>query len=110
MVIKNIVALMLFFIFAYGNIYEKNCMSCHKTYAPDLKKLFFDYLLRHSSEKRVKRAIIEYLKNPDPQKSIMSKEYLKRYGVKEKSKLLDKDLKKAIDIYWDRYKVIGRIK
>lgn len=97
-------------IFLCANIYEKNCVNCHKIYGPDLRKLFFDYLLVYSSEKRVKKAIFNFLKNPNPDRSIMDKEYIKKYGVKQKSRLSDKKLKKAIDIYWDKYKVIGKIK
>ena len=102
----------LFFIinFVFANIYEKNCINCHKIYAPPLKELFFEYLLRYSSEKAVKKALYTYLKNPNPKNSVMTKEYIKKYGIKKKTKLSDYELKKAIDIYWQKYKVIGRIK
>ncbi len=108
--VKIFGALLLLVSLGFGNVYEKNCVNCHKIFGPDLKKLFFAYLLKYSSEKRVKKALYEYLKNPDPKKSIMPKEYLKQKGVKKRSKLSDKELKKAIDIYWEKYRVIGRIK
>ncbi len=93
-----------------GDIYHQNCVNCHKIYGPSLKKLFFDYLLVYSSERRVKKALFEYMKNPDPKKSLMPKEYIRQNGVKKPSKLSDEALKKAIDSYWNRYKVIGKIK
>ncbi|WP_281950502.1 hypothetical protein [Nitrosophilus kaiyonis] len=108
--VKKIFLLIFIFSFAFSNIYEKNCVNCHKIYGPSLKKLFFDYLLHYSSEKRVKKAIFDFLRNPSKDKSLMDKEYLKKFGIKQKSKLSDKELKKAIDIYWNKYKVIGRIK
>ena len=40
----------------------------------------------------------------------MSDLFLEVYGIKEPTKLSDKELQKAIDIYWDRYKVIGKLK
>ena len=103
--VKKILFIIFLLNSLFANIYEKNCVSCHKIYAPPLKKLFFDYLLRFSSEKRVKKALYEYLKNPTPEKSVMEQNYLKKYGVKEKSKLNDIQLKKAIDIYWDNIKL-----
>jgi len=108
--VKKFLLLIFLSFFLNANIYEKNCVNCHKIYGPSLRKLFFDYLLIYSSEKRVKKAIFEYLKNPSVKKSVMNKEYIKKFGIKKRSKLSKKELKKAIDIYWERYKVIGRIK
>jgi len=111
----------LFFIFilvsvsfiniqAKDNIYQKNCVSCHKNQAVTLDKLFFQYLLKYSSEKMVKKSLYNYLKHPSYFKTVMPKGYINRYGVKLPSKLSDKELKKAIDIYWNKYKVFGKLK
>ncbi len=95
---------------ARSNIYERNCVKCHKTQAVTLDKLFYRYLLKYSSERAVKKALYDYLKHPSFFKTIMPKGYINRYGIKLPSKLSDKDLKKAIDIYWDKYKVFGKLK
>ncbi|WP_456323275.1 hypothetical protein [Hydrogenimonas sp.] len=90
--------------------YERNCVACHKKFSPSLEKFFFDYLLKYSSERRVKRALIDYLKNPTRKKAIASEEILKRYGLMPKTHLCDTDLHEAIDRYWEIYKVFGKIK
>lgn len=95
----------------YGiDIFDKECVYCHKMITVSLKDVYFKYLLRYSSEKSVKSVMFFYLKNPNKNLSVMPKEYIRVFGIKEKAKLSDDDLKKAIDIYWQRYKVFGKIK
>ncbi len=92
------------------DVFDKECVYCHKVLTVSLKDVYFKYLLRYSSEKSVKSVMFFYLKNPSKQLSVMPKEYIRVFGIKEKAKLSDSELKKAIDIYWDRYKVFGKIK
>jgi len=92
------------------DIFDKECVYCHKMLSVSLKDTFFKYLLRYSSEKSVKSVMFYYLKNPTVELSVMPKEYIKIFGIKQKSDLNDTQLKEAIDIFWDRYKVFGKIK
>ena len=93
------------------NIYERNCVPCHKKFPISLEKLFFRYLLKYSSEKSVKQALIDYLKDPNYYTTVITESNLiDKYGLKQKTKLTDKELKEAIDIYWEKYKVIGKLK
>ena len=91
-------------------IYENNCLSCHKQLSFELKSVFFDYLLKYSSEEAVKYALVDYLKNPNKDISVMNKNYIRRFGIKNPTDLNDTELKMAIDYYWDKYKVFGKIK
>ncbi len=97
-------------IFAKSSIYERNCVKCHSHQAVSLDKLFYRYLLKYSSERAVKKSLYDYLKHPSYFKTIMPSGYINRYGIKLPSKLSDKELKKAIDIYWDKYKVFGKLR
>ncbi len=111
--VKNIVLLLFFcsvLLISKENIYQKNCVNCHKTQAVTLDKLFYRYLLKYSSEKNVKNSLFKYLKHPSYFKTIMPKGYINRYGIKLPTKLSNKELKKAIDIYWDKYKVFGKLR
>ena len=72
--------------------------------------LFFRYLLKYSDEVSVKSALIDFLKQPNIDTSVMSKEYTKSFGLKQKSELNEYELKEAIDIYWEKYRVFGKIK
>lgn len=91
-------------------IYHLNCIGCHKRIPVSIDKYFYRYLLKYSSEKDVKKALVDYLKNPKKENSIMPEAFLKRFGVKKKSNLTDKKLKIAIDSYWDTYQVFGKLK
>ncbi len=93
-----------------GQIYRQNCLQCHQKLSFNLKQVYFDYLLKYSSEKAVKLALIDYLKSPNKDTSVMSKEYIRRFGVKKPTSLTDEELEKAIDYYWKRYTVFGKLK
>jgi hypothetical protein len=97
-------------IYADKNIYENNCLSCHKNLSVDLEKIFFRYLLKYSSEASVKSALVDYLKNPNIEVSAMPEEYIKSFGVKANTQLKDRELKEAIDIYWDKYNLFERLR
>jgi len=75
-----------------------------------IDKFFYRYLLKYSSERSVKASLFEYLKNPTKEKSILPEGLLNRFGVKDKTTLSDKELKKAIDAYWEEYKVFGKLR
>jgi hypothetical protein len=94
---------------AVSNPYEANCIKCHNSLSVSLEKIFFRYLVKYSSELSVKSAMIDFLKNPNKQTSAMSDEQIRRLGIKSKSHLSDEELKHAIDIYWERYKVFGKL-
>ena len=113
MVRKIVLIGLVFFITlldANEDIYESNCLSCHKQLSFNLEKIFFRYLLKYSDEVSVKSALIDFLKHPNIDTSVMSKEYTKSFGLKQKSELNEYKLKEAIDIYWEKYSVFGKIK
>lgn len=91
-------------------IYDLNCVGCHKRMPVTIDKYFYRYLLKYSSEKDVKLGMFEYLKNPTKEKTIMAESFITRFGIKKKSNLDDERLKEAIDSYWDRYKIFGKLK
>jgi hypothetical protein len=110
--VKNTLIILLllnFSLYADQNIYEKNCVPCHKPLSIGLDKIFFRYLLKYSSEISVKSALIYFLKQPNKYTSAMSKEQIRRLGIKSKTNLTNSELKNAIDIYWNKYKVFGKL-
>ena len=92
------------------NIYESNCVKCHSKLPVTIDKYFYRYLLKYSSEKDVKKAMFDYMKNPTVEKTIMSESFITRFGIKKKTNLSDEKLKEALDIYWDEYKIFGKLK
>lgn len=98
------------FLFSQTSIYEENCVNCHKSLPVSLDKYFYRYLLKYSSRENVKKAVLIYLKNPSKEITIMPNAFIKRFGIKNKTKLNDKELIKAIDMYWEEYKIFGKLK
>lgn len=92
------------------NIYQSNCLQCHKKLPVTIDKYFYRYLLKYSSETNVKDAMFTYLVNPNKNTTIMPEAFIKRFGIKDKSKLSDEELNKALDLYWQEYKVFGKLK
>ena len=51
-----------------------------------------------------------YLKNPTKEETIMAESFITRFGVKKKTNLTDAKLNEALDSYWEKYKIFGRLK
>jgi len=95
--------LLLFYSFSEDS-FKRECIPCHKERKISLKKIFFDYLLYFSSEREVKRNLKEFLLNPSSKKQLYKKAKLFKHSLPLEI------VEEAIDIYWERYKVIGKIK
>ena len=54
--------------------------------------------------------MFDYLQNPSVEKTIMAESFITRFGIKKKTNLSDEKLKEALDIYWDEYKIFGKLK
>lgn len=96
--------LILFFMSMtlHADVYEENCKNCH--FQQRQMQMFMSrYTLKYSSEERIKQAIFDFLKDPKEGRSVMPLGFLSRWGVKEKTALSDKELKFAIDRYFDEY-------
>ena len=102
---KKVITLLLAGLALFGgDLFEDRCVKCHQSMGKPLKPIFFDYLLHYSSERRVKEAMREQLLHPDPSRSILGKKEIYRHKV-------DPDeLDILLQIYWNRYKVIGKIR
>ena len=94
----------------HANSYKNDCLKCHNKLPVSIDKYFYRYLLKYSSERSVKEAITKYLKEPNKDTTIMPEAFIKRFGIKKKTKLDDKQLQEALDTYWEIYKVFGKLK
>lgn len=104
---------LILLISIYGlkaDIYEKACVSCHKEISVSIDKYFYRYLLKFSSEKRVKKELFAYLLEPTKDTTIMPEAFINRFGIKKPSTLTKKELKDAVNIYWEKYKIFGKLK
>jgi len=90
--------------------YERHCVKCHKELPTSLQRMFMNYLLVYSGEKNMKAGLKHYLQYPSKEISVMSDLFIDNYGIKKKSDLKEKEIDKALDIYWDKFKVFNKLK
>jgi len=111
MVKQLLIVLIIFYTSSTSaSVYKNNCLKCHQDLPVSIDKYFYRYLLKHSSQTNVKKAMKDYLLNPTKNKTIMPEAFINRFGVKNKSKLSKKQLDIALDIYWQTYKVSNKLK
>ena len=108
MVRKTISIFILLTTLLNADSFENNCLECH-TNNFQLSMFMKKYALKYSSEKKIKRAIYEYLKNPTYEKSVLPFGYLNKFGIKEKTILKDEELNKMTNIYYDKFNIKARI-
>ena len=108
---KIVLILSLVLHFVHGeDAFERNCIECHRTLPATLQEMFKRYLLVYSGEKNVKAGIKHYLLYPNKDISVMSDLFISTYGIKRPAQLDEEELDKAIDVYWEKFKVFGKLK
>ena len=110
MVKKTIVLVLLSVVLYSEDAYERNCVKCHEGLPTTLQRMFMNYIETYSSEKNVKIALKHYMRYPNKNISVMSDLFLKSFALKEPLTISEEELEEAIDIYWEKYKVIGKLK
>lgn len=111
MVKKIVLILVLVSAASYGkDVFERNCVGCHEALPATLQEMFKRYLLVYSSETNVKAGIKHYLRYPSKDISAMSDLFIDTYGIKKKTTLNKEELDEAVNTYWEKYKVFGRLK
>ncbi len=95
----------------YGeDVFEQHCIPCHKEMNISLQKTFMKALLVYGGRENMKAGLAYYFKNPNSNTSVMDEDFIRKNGIKKPMRLEEKVLNKALDIYWDRYTVIGKLR
>ena len=89
--------------------FDRNCVPCHRREKVSLRKTFMNALLIYSGEQNMKAGLRYFLRHPSKETSAMGEEYFKTHRLKKPLKLSDKELDEALDTYWQRYKVVGKL-
>ena len=114
MVKKLILIPMVMFIFISflpaEDAFERNCVKCHEALPTTMQEMFKRYLLLYGGVRNFEVGLKYFLKHPNKYTSAMSALFIESIGIKEKSTLKDEELTDAINIYWEKYKVFGRLK
>jgi len=108
---KSLFLLLFLLVFGHGeDAFERNCVECHRTLPATLQEMFKRYLLVYSGERNVKAGIKHYLLYPNKDISVMSDLFISTYGIKQPTRLDERELDEAIDIYWEKFKVFDKLK
>ncbi len=86
---------------------ELSCVECHKQKDIPDEIIYKRYLLKYSTKKYMKKAIFDYLKNPDKKRSIMPSIFFTKFPMKEPMR--DENLSKEIDLYLEIYDLKKRL-
>jgi hypothetical protein len=104
------IIVLMFTSLSAKNVFERNCVDCHKPLPATLQEMFKRYLLVYGGENNFKEGLKYYLKHPNKYTSAMSSLFVDTIGIKEKTTLSEEELVESINIYWEKYKVFGRLK
>ena len=104
-----LLSLLLFQVFG-NDTFDQQCVSCHKKLPLSFESFYMRYLVKYSSQSRIKEAMFYYLRDPKKVQSVMEKPYLDYLGVMEAVNISDVKLKEMIDIYIKMYDVKKRLK
>ncbi len=92
------------------NSFERNCVKCHQELPASLQEMLMNYIQVYSGEKNTKAALFHFMRYPHQDTSVMSEMFLQSYPVKAPLRISDEELRDAIDVYWKKYRVIGRLR
>ena len=106
--VKYISIFLLLVSFLHADSFKQNCLECHSNEF-QLAMFMKKYTLKYSSEKRIKKALYSYLKNPTYDASILPFGYLNRFGIKDKTTLSDAELERMLSIYYEKYNIKSKI-
>jgi len=109
--VRVILTIIIITLLSYGqDAYEQNCVACHRDLPMSLQRMFMNYLSVYSGEKNTKAALKHFMRYPRMDTSVMSDLFLQNFSIKKPLKISDENLDRAIDIYWNKYKVIGKLR
>jgi DNA primase len=107
--VKVLFVSIIFSIFINASEYQKNCVNCHEeSNIPDIV-IYKRYLLKYSNDKRMKKAIIDYLKNPSKKTSIMPHQFIEKFGFKKAVKLPINQLESNVEEFLNRHSLKKRL-
>jgi len=102
-IIMVLMAVTLFSVAGEKEALEHNCLSCHEQQQIPDTLIYKRYLMKYSTEKAMRKAILIYLKDPKKENAIMPKPFFLKFPMKKKLQLDDSILKKNIEAYLEKF-------
>ena len=84
---------------------QNACLSCHEEQQIPSELIYRRYLMKYSTDKRMGKAILHYLKDPKKSHSIMPLQFFLKFPMKKALKLDNTELKAGIKQYLEKFDV-----
>ena len=91
-------------------VFDRHCVPCHRRERVSLRRTFMNALLVYSGERNMKAGLAYFLRHPSVETSVMGRRFFRRHRLKAPTTLSPRELREALETYWERYKVIGNLK
>ena len=103
---------LLIFVFVMSEAsqgFQEKCIQCHKAEGIPTQALYKRYLVKYSSQTKIKTAMLSYLKNPSIETSIMPEPFIKKFGLQKRISISEEELKKYVDELVESFDVRDRL-
>ncbi len=85
--------------------FESACVQCHQDQEIPNEVIYKRYLLKYSSDIKIREAMVNYLKNPMVERTIMPPQFINIFGLKDACKLPDTELNEHVDAFIKKYDI-----
>jgi len=89
--------------------FEDTCIQCHQDQEIPNEVIYKRYLLKYSSDTNIREAMVNYLKNPMAERTIMPAQFITIFGLKEACTLSDEKLNQLVDEFINKYDIKRKI-
>jgi hypothetical protein len=90
-------------------VFDRECVACHVQQQIPLRKTFMNALLIYSGKENMKAGLKYFLRHPRRDSSVMGEAFFDEHALAKPIDLNDTILDRALEIYWERYHVIGNL-
>jgi len=66
-------------------------------------------MLVYGGKENMKAGLSYYFRNPRQDTSVMGEDFIRKNGIKKPMRIEEKTLDEALEQYWEKYTVIGKI-
>jgi hypothetical protein len=88
---------------------QKNCLNCHRAQKIPSEFIYRRYLLKYSTNRVIKKKLLNYLTSPKKEASIMPKQFFLKFPEKKVSDLNKTILNKSIKEYLEYFNVKNKL-
>ena len=84
---------------------QNSCLTCHQEQKIPSELIYRRYILKYSTNSNIKTQLLNYLKNPKKERSIMPKQFFLKFPEKKLLDMNETALQNRIDDYLNYFDV-----